>query len=66
MTTPQTTPFLTDANHFITRNGILTSQAQYVSEIHVMRMLRAKQFQECMRNCAQMNVKFAFPAKSFL
>ena len=30
-----------------------------------MRTLRAKQLQECMRTCVQMNVKFAFLPKFF-
>ena len=49
-----------------TRNDLSRHSVQYVTEIHFKRVLRAKQLQECMRTCLQMNVKFAFPAKSFL
>ena len=41
-------------------------RVQYATEIHVMRTLRAKQLQKCMRTCVQMNVKFALPAILFL
>ena len=65
-TKPKTTSSVSFPDHSLfhrSQRSFSQHSVACVTEIHVMRTLRANQLQECMHICVQMNVKFAFPVK---